>query len=243
MVFKQRDAVRQTWGARNRYDSVQTVFVVGKTADDTVQMDVQKEIERHGDILYIDSIDSYRNNTRKFIHSILFAFKPGNGCPSPEFLFLVDDDYMVNIGGILRHLSEENRYFHLYEGWMFNTTPFRFRIHKHAVSSMFDGILNMYPLIGNAAITSQPGSCTKLSHNTVAHFYFALQLVRIYPFDDIYAGILAHLLRIRPRHNEAFVFWTRSINADEWKHGNVLAAHGYSPDQLILEYNASIHSA
>ncbi|KAK6038219.1 N-acetyllactosaminide 3-alpha-galactosyltransferase [Cooperia oncophora] len=110
---KQRDAIRRTWGARNRYDSVQTVFVVGKTADDTVQMDVQKEIERHGDILYIDSIDSYRNNTRKFVHSILFAFKPGNGCPSPEFLFLVDDDYMVNIGGILRHLSEENRYFHV----------------------------------------------------------------------------------------------------------------------------------
>ncbi|VDP23865.1 unnamed protein product [Heligmosomoides polygyrus] len=82
----------------------------------------------------------------------------------------------------------------MYEGWMFDTTPFRFRLHKHS------------------------------------------QSVQIYPFDDIYAGILAHLLRIEPRHNEAFVFWSRSIGADEWKRGDVLAAHGYSPEKLLSDF-------
>ncbi|KAK6058485.1 hypothetical protein COOONC_03943 [Cooperia oncophora] len=79
-----------------------------------------------------------------------------------------------------------------------------------------------------------------MSHNTVAHFYFALQFIHSMISTLEFLHICCESVH---GHNEAFVFWTRSINADEWKHGNVLAAHGYSPDQLILEYNASIHSA
>ncbi|KAK6018750.1 N-acetyllactosaminide 3-alpha-galactosyltransferase, partial [Ostertagia ostertagi] len=204
----------------------------GKAADDTVQTDLQEEIDKRGDILYVDSIDTYRNNTRKFVHSILFGFEPGNGCQSPEFVLLIDDDYMVHIGGLLHHLSEENHSLHLYEGWMFNTSPFRFRLHKHSVS------LKLYPFDRYPPYIS--AGAVLMSRNTVAHFYYALQFVRIYPFDDIYAGILAYLLQIHPRHNEAFVFWTRTINAEEWKRGDVLVAHGYSPDQMIHEYNDAL---
>ncbi|KAK5974970.1 Hexosyltransferase [Trichostrongylus colubriformis] len=233
--IEQRNAIRKTWGAGGRHKSVQTMFIVGKSTDGTVQTDVHNEIEKHGDILYVDSIDTYRNNTRKFIHSIIFSFEPGNGCQSPKFLLLIDDDYMVNVAGLLRHLSEESHSLHLYEGWMFDTTPFRFRLHKHSVS------LKMYPYDRYPPYIS--AGAVLMSRNTFVHFYYALQLVRIYPLDDIYAGILAYLLQIRPRHNEAFVFWTRSINADEWKRGDVLVAHGYSPDQLIHEYSEAIHSA
>uniref|UniRef100_A0A7I4Z750 Hexosyltransferase n=1 Tax=Haemonchus contortus TaxID=6289 RepID=A0A7I4Z750_HAECO len=232
---EQRNAIRKTWGARRRYEYVQTVFVVGKGVEDNMQELVQEEVDKHGDILYVDLIDSYRNNTRKFIHSIIFGFEPGNGCQSPDFLLLVDDDYMVNIRGLLRHISDENRLLQLYEGWMFNTTPFRFRFHKHYTS------LEMYPFDRYPPYIS--AGAVLMSHNTVAHFYHALQLVKIYPFDDVYAGILAYLLQIHPRHNEAFVFWTRPIDAKEWKNGDVLVAHGYSPNQLLYEYNDVIQSA
>ncbi|KHJ81104.1 hypothetical protein OESDEN_19210 [Oesophagostomum dentatum] len=75
-----------------------------------------------------------------------------------------------------------------------------------------------------------------MSRKTVSHFYYAMQLVTFYSFDDIYAGILAYLLKILPTHNDAFVFWSRSIDAEEWRSGKVLAAHGYSDSQLISEY-------
>ncbi|VDO26538.1 unnamed protein product [Haemonchus placei] len=222
-----RNAIRKTWGARRRFEYVQTLFVVGQGVEDNGRELVQEEVDKHDDILYVDLIDSYRNNTRKFIHSIIFGFEPGNGCQSPDFLLLVDDDYMVNSVPVA--LLNLYLYFQLYEGWMFNTTPFRFRFHKHYTS------LEMYPFDRYPPYIS--AGAVLMSHNTVAHFY------HIYPFDDVYAGILAYLLQIHPRHNEAFVFWTRPIDAKEWKNGDVLVAHGYSPNQLLYEYNDVIQTA
>ncbi|VDM70370.1 unnamed protein product [Strongylus vulgaris] len=71
-----------------------------------------------------------------------------------------------------------------------------------------------------------------------------MQLVRVgyqlyfqlYSFDDIYAGIIAYLLRIPPKHNEAFVFWSRFVDPEEWRSGKVLAAHGYPHNRLLEEY-------
>lgn len=225
---KEREAIRRTWGTSSGDTSIQTVFVVGTTTDSELEAELRIEIDKHGDVLYADSVDSYRNNTRKLIHSILFAFEPGNGCRSPEFLFLVDDDYMVNVAALRRYLSKEQHSLHMYEGWMFDTTPFRFRLHKHSVSLEHYPFDRYPPYISAGAVL--------MSRSTFTHFYYAMQLVRIYPFDDIYAGILAHLLRIEPRHNEAFVFWSRSIGADEWKRGDVLAAHGYSPEKLLSDF-------
>ncbi|EYC15433.1 hypothetical protein Y032_0037g3520 [Ancylostoma ceylanicum] len=170
-----------------------------------------------------------RYASHRFFHSIRYAFKPDHGCPVADFLFLVDDDYMVHVNMLLRYIAGKNASQHLYEGWRFDTTPFRFRLHKHAVS------LEMYPFDRYPPYIS--AGAVLLSRETVSYFYYAMQLVKLYPFDDIYAGILAYLLRVPPTHNEAFVFWSRSISAEEWQTGKVLAAHGYPYNRLIDEYS------
>ncbi|WKY00857.1 hypothetical protein Q1695_015125 [Nippostrongylus brasiliensis] len=222
---KQRDAIRRTWGSRQHQEGASTIFVVGDTTDGGLQSNLEEEILANDDILHVDFLDSYRNNTRKFVHSIKYAFERGNGCRSPKFLLLVDDDYIVNTADLVHYVSRADSSRHLYEGWMFDTTPFRFRLHKHAVS------LEMYPFDRYPTYIS--AGAVLMSQHTFSYFYYAMQMVQMYPFDDIYAGILAHLLHIPPKHNEAFVFWTRTVSVDEWKRGAVLAAHGYSPDQII----------
>ena len=80
-------------------------------------------------------------------------------------------------------------------------------------------------------------------------FYHASQLVKLYPFDDIYLGILAHFLRIHASHNDGFLFWTRQVSHDEWLNGKVdnllflvnrlvkvTAAHGFDPQKLEEQF-------
>ncbi|VDM61916.1 unnamed protein product [Angiostrongylus costaricensis] len=180
---KARDAIRRTWATHRIRSAVEVVFIVGKNNDADVINDkiVLDEIQEHGDLLYVDVIDTYRNNTLK-----------------------------------------------LYEGWMFNTTPFRFGFHKHAVS------LAMYPFDRYPPYIT--AGAVLLSRNSFVQFYHAMQIVKIYPYDDVYAGILAYLLKILPTHNKAFVFWSRYISKEEWILGDVIAAHGFSPSRLLEEF-------
>ncbi|KIH51282.1 hypothetical protein ANCDUO_18633, partial [Ancylostoma duodenale] len=124
----QRNAIRKTWGSQR--DSARVVFVVGveaKESAETVKRALIKELRAHGDVLHVDVLDTYRNNTlkftngldffRKFFHSIRYAFTPDHGCPVPDFSFLVDDDYMVHVNMLLRYIDRKDATEHLYEGW------------------------------------------------------------------------------------------------------------------------------
>ncbi|ETN82433.1 N-acetyllactosaminide 3-alpha-galactosyltransferase, partial [Necator americanus] len=181
----QRNAIRRTWGSHR--NSSRVVFILGTAPDApvTVKHALLKELHNHSDILHVDVVDSYRNNTLK-----------------------------------------------LYEGWRFDTTPFRVRFHKHAVS------LKLYPFDRYPPYIS--AGAVLLSRETFSYFYYAMQLVKLYSFDDIYAGILAYLLGIPPTHNEAFIFWSRSIDPEEWRSGKILAAHGYSYHRILDEYPSII---
>ncbi|CAJ0600166.1 unnamed protein product [Cylicocyclus nassatus] len=225
---QQRSAIRKTWGSKK--GSVRVVFIVGvvPSASSALNRALAREIEAQSDILQVDVIDTYRNNTLKFFHSINYAFKSAGGCSASDFVLLVDDDYMVHVDMLLRYISSKNPSQQLYEGWRFDTAPFRFRLHKHAVS-LDNYPFNRYPPYISAG-------AVLLSRKTISYFYYAMQLVRLYSFDDIYAGIIAYLLKITPKHNEAFVFWSRSISPEEWRSGKVLAAHGYPYDRLLDGY-------
>lgn len=74
--FKQRDAIRRTWGAPDEQGHVKRVFLVGKTSyaeDPTGNMTrlIQEESSRYGDIVQFDFVDAYKKNTVK----ILLGFK------------------------------------------------------------------------------------------------------------------------------------------------------------------------
>lgn len=57
----------------------------------------------------------------------------------------------------------------------------------------------------------------------------------MFPFDDVFTGILARTIGISPIHNEEFVFWSRQVTKKNWNEG-VIAAHGYVRENLEDEY-------
>ena len=84
---------------------------------------LEREAQLHGDMLIADIVDSYRNNTAKvgllflfpfiiwrlqLLYSFRYAFEPGNGCPKPDFVLLIDDDYMLSTHNLIRLLDQKS---------------------------------------------------------------------------------------------------------------------------------------
>ncbi|CAI4221735.1 unnamed protein product [Auanema sp. JU1783] len=231
---KARDIIRTTWGNEKFIEDylIRTIFIIGQFPDDKEQLSmsgaIQRESELHGDILVIDKPDVYNNNILKFLYSIRYAHRPSNECSPPDFVLLIDDDYMLSTHNLIKLLNERSSTDEMYEGWMFNTSPFRFKLHKHAIS-VNDYPYNRYPPYITAG-------AVLLSKSTVDRFFYAIQLVKLFPFDDVYAGIVSYLLRIRPDHNDKFLFWSRDVSHEEWMDGEVICAHGYNPSKMEEEF-------
>lgn len=145
-----------------------------------------------------------------------------------NYALLVDDDYHVSVRNLVFMLlgASANANEDLYAGWRFDTSPFRARWHKHFVS-VTEYPFNAYPpYISAGAVV--------ISRITARKMFYASHFVRYYPYDDIYAGIIAFLLGIEPTHDDHFRFWT------PWTYRpgdylDVVAAHGFSDLQLMRQ--------
>jgi hypothetical protein len=234
--LQNRDAIRAAWGKAKQFSNfrIRTIFVMGKMNSkelETYGNTLEAEQKQFGDLLVGDFIDGYRNNTFKLMHSLKFA---QNYCSTGpvSYVFLVDDDYMVSIKNLITEVEKHPPNERLYMGWRFDTSPFRLVFSKHRVS------LNDYPFSQYPPYIS--AGAVLLTSQTVREFYLAIQHLKIYPFDDIFAGIIAYKLGILPQHNDNFRFWSANPEVDVFDHA--IAAHGYSPKDLIQQnYRVNNH--
>ncbi|KAI1703895.1 galactosyltransferase domain-containing protein [Ditylenchus destructor] len=184
------------------------------------------------DFLYLNDWASFQpNNTLKFIHSIGLA-KEYCGAEQPiPYLLLLDDDYLLSFKNLAveaqRHAPNER----LYMGWRFVSSPFRLFFWKHRVA------LDEYPFAAYPPYIS--AGAVFMTGQTIKEFYLAIQYVKLYKFDDIYAGILSYFLGITAQHNENFPYYrVKTANEEEevrlWKSG--IAMHDYRPYELLEIY-------
>lgn len=75
--FELRKTLRETWTQTD--PDLRTVFVIGKSLNEDLQSRVLQEIEAEKDILFIETIDSYRNLTYKHLSAYEWAV---NECPN-----------------------------------------------------------------------------------------------------------------------------------------------------------------
>ncbi len=100
-----RGVIRQTWinqtwvmnssasATMPRRMVMKHVFVLGINIKGLLSKSLVQEVNKHGDVLVFDSIDSYRNLTLKTILSFQWVTKK---CPSAAFLLKTDDDIYLN---------------------------------------------------------------------------------------------------------------------------------------------------
>ncbi|KAK4010368.1 hypothetical protein OUZ56_019514 [Daphnia magna] len=95
--FEKRDIIRQTWLRQLQTDSLVNLvgfgFIIGRTDDRDTQKKIESESSTYGDVLQMDMVDVYYNQTLKVVGLLNWI---NDHCSRVDFLLKVDDDVYVN---------------------------------------------------------------------------------------------------------------------------------------------------
>jgi len=224
--IERRQAYRQTLSLVHQLNGhrIRTVFVMGREKDEEFNRSLlQDESTIHKDMLIGDFVDGYFNNTLKYMHSLKFAQSYCSENNS-TFLVLLDDDYMVNLDNLISLISKHQLDEKLYMGTRMNSSPFRLAFTKFRVS------IREYPF--NAFPPYISGGCVLYSPRAVKDFYSVAQTLKLFRFDDVFAGIVAYYLDYEPQSNENFVFSRDSSIPWDVK----IVEHRYSADEIAMSF-------
>ncbi|KAJ8727861.1 hypothetical protein PYW08_016246 [Mythimna loreyi] len=238
--FGHRDAIRKTYGRENVPGrTVKTLFFLGidgKPKSD-LQKDIDKEMAKYKDIIQIDFIDSYFNNTIKTMMSFRWLFEH---CAAADYYLFTDDDMYISVNNLLAYIHDREatrlpageRVTHadrpkgdyLFTGYVFKSTPQRFKSSKWRVS------FEEYPWDKWPAYVT--AGAYVVSNKAMKDMYVASLFVKHFRFDDIYLGIVAKKVGITPRHCPDFYFYKKWFSYEGYL--NVIASHGYEDHEELL---------
>ncbi|KAK0182889.1 hypothetical protein PV327_000976 [Microctonus hyperodae] len=108
--FHRRKAIRNSWGYKKRFFDVptRTIFLLGKHDNDNeLQLKIDEESKTYKDIMQVDFIDSYYNNTIKTMIGFRWAV---NYCLNAKYYMFVDDDIYVSVKNVLRFIRNPASY-------------------------------------------------------------------------------------------------------------------------------------
>ncbi|KAK6167474.1 hypothetical protein SNE40_021494 [Patella caerulea] len=107
--FQRRDNIRNTYGSRDLFlpAEVRVVFLLGKVTNPKTQEDINREFNKHGDIVQGDFIDSYHNLTIKGVMGLHWV---STYCPHVKYVVKLDDDVVFDMWKFLYVFNANNLY-------------------------------------------------------------------------------------------------------------------------------------
>lgn len=109
--FTQRDAVRRTWAKQTQIQgfSIKILFFTASTESSTIQQDLIKESELHGDLIQSHAVDvsslyGARNSTFLALRWIITF------CPLARLILLTEDSAFINLPAIVSYLLGLHRH-------------------------------------------------------------------------------------------------------------------------------------
>lgn len=76
------------------------------------------------------------------------------------------------------------------------------------------------------------GGAYMLSNAALVRFYYGIFFTKRFRFDDIYLGLLAKKLNIKPLHCEYIYYYKKQYSVSDYKY--VIASHGYDNNEELL---------
>lgn len=95
--FERRQAMRDTWTNDTLYANLgraRVLFLLGRVKKHELQVKLEQEFIKHGDLLQGDFIDAYRNLTHKGVMGYKWISEK---CTNAKVVLKVDDDIVVNM--------------------------------------------------------------------------------------------------------------------------------------------------
>lgn len=246
--FGHRTAIRQTFGQENLPGRiVKTLFFLGidRNPKSELQKKIDQEMTQYKDIIQMDFIDHYYNNTIKTMMSFRWVYEH---CSAADFYLFTDDDMYISVNNLLDYVhdktegrksnavskNEEDEFIaqpsetvsdeNLFAGYVFKSAPQRFKTSKWRVS-LDEYRWNKWPPYVTAG-------AYVLSNKSMKVMYIASLFVKHFRFDDIYLGIVAKKVGITPVHCPNFHFYKKKYSREDYR--SVIASHGYGDhDELV----------
>ncbi|KAM6184250.1 beta-1,3-galactosyltransferase 9 [Erethizon dorsatum] len=192
-----RDLIRKTWG---NVMSVQghpilTLFALGMPVLVTTQKEIDKESHKNNDIIEGIFLDSSENQTLKIMAMAQWAV---TFCPNALFILKVDEDMFINLPTLVGYLLNLKEHLEdIYVGRVIHQdTPNRDPNSQELVS------LSEYPE------TYYPDYCSGeafiMSQGVARMMYVVFKEVPIMVPADVFVGICAKTIGIKPIHSSRF---------------------------------------
>ncbi|XP_066272629.1 beta-1,3-galactosyltransferase 1-like [Branchiostoma lanceolatum] len=224
--FEARAAIRETWGSATSIvgHKLSTLFVIGRTDDPTLQRTLIEESRKYGDLVQMDSYESYENLTLKTISALKWT---SMNCRQARFVMKTDDDMFVNYPRLVRTLADYrqsagqlNLMLGCVVSWAFpERTPGK---KWYMDAEIFPRWLYPPYCIGAGYAMS----------SDVAHKLYMTSLeVPIVQIEDVYLGICAEKAGIKPQNHPEFSCW-KDTAYRYCKFKDLLTAHGMKPRDL-----------
>ncbi|XP_068632084.1 beta-1,3-galactosyltransferase brn-like [Battus philenor] len=230
--FEHRAAVRQTYGQENLIPGkiIKTLFFlgIGSPLKSETQKLIDEEMATHKDIIQIDFLDNYYNNTIKTMMAFRWLYEH---CATADYYLFTDDDMYISVANLLEYVHARNATDGtgtLFAGYVFKSAPQRFRSSKWRVS-LAEYPWNRWPPYVTAG-------AYVVSNSVMRRLYAGSLFVKHFRFDDVYLGIVAKKVGIEPTHCPRFHFYKKSYTREGYR--SVIASHGYGDrSELVSVWN------
>lgn len=184
--FERRMAIRKTWANNELFPGLETVFIIGKSVNDTVNAKLINESKMYGDIVQEDYMDTYWNLTIKTVAAMKWARTYTN---NTKFFLKVDDDMIVNSYALIPFLE-------MFEQPVLNTLLCldnqHSKVDRNQTSKFYMPRKNFsheyYAPYCN-------GGAYLLSADLPDYLFKAYHYTPLFLFEDVYVGMLAQKLR------------------------------------------------
>ncbi|XP_032094412.1 lactosylceramide 1,3-N-acetyl-beta-D-glucosaminyltransferase [Thamnophis elegans] len=204
--YHRRDAIRQTWGNEDYVHhylnaTIKVLFVLGQSENfslgSDVQMKLEREDKRYGDLIQQDFLDNFYNLTYKLLLQFSWA---NNFCPHAKFIMPADDDIFIHTPNLIAYLQNLAQ-IGAQDVWIGHvhhaSPPIRNKKSKYYVS------YEMYPWHAYPDYTAGAGYV--LSRDVAAKVYRASQTLNSsFYIDDVFMGFCANKVGIVPQNHPFF---------------------------------------
>lgn len=234
-----REAIRKTWGNQgnktnhraNRLWKV--VFILGMSDSGEPSQALELESKIHGDIILSKVIEDHRNLTKKTVLGMLWAKRY---C-KPKYYLKADDDVWINKWLMLQYLRmryntilpNNDRLLLGYVGRK-NRVPIRDPADKYYVSYR-DFSDTLFPPYCS-------GFAYVMSEMVLTSMVNVMKCVPQIPgIDDVYIGILAQIINIKPKHSFQFHLYLRARQRNGFIKSEInttLAEHGVTSQSMQI---------
>ncbi|XP_033747155.1 beta-1,3-galactosyltransferase 1-like [Pecten maximus] len=227
--FKQRDAIRNTWGSIvHNNNKVKLIFIIGNPNDTTIQRAILNESKHYHDIVQDNFVDSYRNLTLKSIFMLKWTSK---FCVKTSYLLKVDDDMFVNVPYLIDYLNATQIRNAVIGQRIAASNPIRNKTSKWYTSEqMYRDRFYPYYTSGTSYVISGD-ILTKLYESTFLEPFFWL--------EDVYiTGLCRKRIKANIIDNWDFSCLYRPPRGCSYKHA--ISGHRNTPEEIIqiwLEFN------